>query len=454
MRYAERLASAGAVVAIAAGASSADNHDPHSPETRVDNSFVQTLESTDPLIDHSLPDGVYIAAMPIENKPTENAVSDETEVAVAAAESTQTPEVVTATPTPTNTPEALTVEPTEVTPVATEKPQEVKTPTPEPTITVTVEPTAPAVLHEVTVPGVSSDGEVKENEQGPVGFESVLERLNGGPTKSDLFVVNSQEDLNEVYSQFNYWYGESEVPEIDFTDKSVLVMFGGYRFTQYEMTYINSIQDLGDRLEVEVVDIQPDFNNGVCQYEKNPSASYQVVVLDEKVDDLTPIERKIIVDNNCYELVETENGVEKTLIEQEVESPLEFSSILKSINGGLTKKENMVIDSVEDWKIATQDLHNGYGSPEQVEIDFDNEYAVAVFRGFDFTQEVDIEIVSVIDRGDHVEVNVVDTSPDFTTNPDAYEKNPSAAYHIVRIPGKYDEQKPVIFNEVQKVIEQ
>lgn len=433
MRYAERLVSAGAALSIAAGASSADSQGPKNPETQIADPFVQTIESDDSLLNHPLPEGIYIDS-PKDN-PISSPVSSELENAGVTVEPVLSPETpIVEVPASTIEPQGSIVNEPEI------------TPTP---IVDTFEPTEPS---KITVPAVASDGEVKENEQGPVSFETVLQRLNGGPTKSELFVINSQENLNEVYSQFNFGYGENEVPEVDFANKSVLVMFGGYRFTQREMSYINSIKDLGDKLEVEIVDIQPDFNNGACEYVKDPSSSYQIVVLDEKVNDLTPIERKMVVDNNCYDLVETENGVEKKLIEEKVENEIEFSSLLKNINGGLTKKDNLIIGSLEEWEMATQDLNNGHGLSKEVEIDFSSEYAVAVFRGYDFTQNVDIEIVNIIDKGDFLEVNIVNTSPDFSENPNSYEKNPSSAYHIVKIPGNYDKNKPVIFNEIEKVI--
>jgi len=433
MRYAERLVSAGAALSIAAGASSADSQGPKNPDTQIADPFVQTIESDDSLLNHPLPEGIYIDS-PKDN-PMPSPVSSELENAGVTVEPVLSPETpILEVPVPTIEPQNSIVNEPEI------------TPTP---IVDTFEPTEP---NKITVPAVASDGGVKENEQGPVSFETVLQRLNGGPTKSELFVINSQENLNEVYSQFNFGYGENEVPEVDFANKSVLVMFGGYRFTKREMSYINSIKDLGDKLEVEIVDIQPDFNNGACEYVKDPSSSYQIVVLDEKVNDLTPIERKMVVDNNCYDLVETENGVEKKLIEEKVENEIEFSSLLKNINGGLTKKDNLIIGSLEEWEIATQDLNNGHGLSKEVEIDFSSEYAVAVFRGYDFTQNVDIEIVNIIDKGDFLEVNIVNTSPDFSENPNSYEKNPSSAYHIVKIPGNYDKNKPVIFNEIEKVI--
>ncbi len=132
--------------------------------------------------------------------------------------------------------------------------------------------------------------------------------------------------------------------------------------------------------------------------------------------------------------------------EAEKEEVILFDTLEQGINGGVTKQEMSVISTQAGWDQVKAELVNRNKDQKLSDVDFEKNFIIAVFNGWDFTQHSMIEVTGVTEHEDHYEVNVLDVNPEFNESNHPYEKDPSSPYHLVRVLGEYDPEKPVKFN--------
>ncbi|MDP3057127.1 MAG: protease complex subunit PrcB family protein [bacterium] len=120
---------------------------------------------------------------------------------------------------------------------------------------------------------------------------------------------------------------------------------------------------------------------------------------------------------------------------------LKFKTIIKGLNGNPTGQGNYVIKSKSEWMPILQKTNAELPAP----IDFDKDMIIAVFQGGKSTGGYGTEINMIAEKGNTIEVSVLENSPGRGC---AVTQALTSPFHIVKV---QKSDKEAIFN-VEKVI--
>ncbi|MBU3925325.1 protease complex subunit PrcB family protein [Patescibacteria group bacterium] len=120
---------------------------------------------------------------------------------------------------------------------------------------------------------------------------------------------------------------------------------------------------------------------------------------------------------------------------------LRFKTIIKGLNGNPTGQGNYVIKSKSEWMPILQKINAELPAP----IDFDKDMIIAVFQGEKSTGGYNTEINTIAEKGNTIEVSVLENSPGRGC---AVTQALTSPFHIVKV---QKSDKKVLFN-IEKVI--